>query len=50
MHHLPTRLVQWVSDYKIISAVGLYTVALPMEQAGTMGLRLQNHQQGRVVH
>jgi len=48
--HLPTRLVQCVSDYKIISAVGLYTVALPMEQAGTMGLRLQNHQQGRVVH
>jgi len=41
--------VQWVLDYKIVSAVGLYTVAPPTYQAGAMGSRLQNHQRGRVV-
>jgi len=42
--------LQWVLDYKIVSVVGLYIIAPPMEQVGAMGSRLQNHQCGRVVH
>jgi len=50
MHHLPTRLVQWDSDYKFTSGVSLYINVLPGYQASAMGLRLQNHHQGRLLH
>jgi len=36
--------VQVMQDYKTASQVGLYIVASSMEQAGTMGPRLENHQ------
>jgi len=38
------QLVQVMQDYKTASQVGLYIVASSMEQAGTMGPRLENHQ------